>query len=52
MSLRQHRHGVDLGDDSRKSLDFKLIRWIFSFLGFAIIYLPMLIKPRIDGQYG
>ena len=26
--------------------------WILSFLVFAFVYIPMLIKPRIDGQYG
>ena len=26
--------------------------WILSFLVFTFVYIPMLIKPRIDGQYG
>jgi len=28
------------------------VLWIISFLIFTIIYFPLLIKPRIDGQYG
>ena len=26
--------------------------WIIAFVGFIIVYAPMLIKPRIDGRYG
>jgi uncharacterized protein involved in response to NO len=26
--------------------------WIASFVVFSFVYMPMLIKPRIDGQYG
>jgi len=26
--------------------------WIASFVIFSFVYIPMLIKPRIDGQYG
>jgi len=26
--------------------------WISSFVIFSFVYIPMLIKPRIDGQYG
>lgn len=28
------------------------VLWILSYLIFVITYLPMLIKPRIDGQFG
>jgi uncharacterized protein involved in response to NO len=28
------------------------ILWISSFVIFSFVYIPMLIKPRIDGQYG
>lgn len=28
------------------------VLWIASFAIFSFVYLPMLIKPRIDGQYG
>jgi uncharacterized protein involved in response to NO len=28
------------------------ILWIIAFLIFVVVYAPMLIKPRIDGQFG
>jgi len=28
------------------------ILWISSFVVFSFVYIPMLIKPRVDGQYG
>lgn len=28
------------------------VLWISSFVVFSFVYIPMLIKPRIDGQYG
>jgi uncharacterized protein involved in response to NO len=28
------------------------VLWITAFLIFVVVYSPMLIKPRIDGQFG
>ena len=28
------------------------VLWIIAFLIFVVVYAPMLIKPRIDGQFG
>ncbi len=28
------------------------ILWIIAFAGFVLVYMPMLIKPRVDGRYG
>lgn len=26
--------------------------WVFGFTVFVVVYLPMLVKPRVDGRYG